>query len=131
MLEKDFDHWNEKKKQVHAAEPAKFCHPREIWRCSLGVNVGFEQDGAGKYFERPVIVIHGFNERIFFGAALTSREKDGKYYFPIGTFGGRNSFVILSQVRLVDAKRLIEKIGILDEGRFVELKSALQGTLFG
>jgi mRNA-degrading endonuclease toxin of MazEF toxin-antitoxin module len=131
MLGKDFDNWNEKKKRVHIAEPAKFCHQREIWRCSLGANVGFEQNGTGKDFERPVIIIRGFNERIFFGAALTSREKDGKYYFPIGAFGGKSSFVILSQVRLVDTKRLIEKIGILDECRFVELKSALQRTLFG
>lgn len=107
-----------------------FCHPREIWWCSLGVNVGFEQDGVGNNFERPVIVMQTFGKDTFFGAALTSRAKEGKYYFPIGVVGGKDASVILSQVRFIDAKRLINKIVTLDEENFEKLKSALRRTLF-
>ena len=62
---KDFDNWNIKKKNIHAQKSGPFCHSREVWRCSLGVNVGDEQDGTGECFDRPVVVIRGFNEHIF------------------------------------------------------------------
>jgi mRNA interferase MazF len=129
-MEKDFDGWNGEKKALNSSSAKTFCHAREIWWCALGVNVGFEQDGTGRNFDRPVIVIRGFNENIFLGAALTGKKKAGKFYFPVGLVEDKEASVILSQVRLVDTKRLIRKMGIVDEGIFVELKNALRRTLF-
>ena len=108
-----------------------FCHAREIWWCSLGINVGFEQDGTGKNFDRPVVVIRGFNERIFFGVALTGVKRKGKYYFPIGKVEGREASAVLSQVRLIDTKRLVRKMETLDESVFKELREDLKKKLFG
>lgn len=130
-MEKDFDKWNTKKKKIHGQSLAPFCHPREVWWCSLGLNVGFEQDGTGKHFDRPVVVIRGFNQNIFFGVALTQRKKSGKYYFHLGLIDGKEAFAVLSQVRLIDTKRLVKKITTIDEVLFEQLKSALQKTLFG
>ena len=129
-MEKDFDGWNMEKKELNSGSGKIFCHAREIWWCALGVNIGFEQDGTGKNFDRPVIVIRGFNENIFLGVALTGKKKVGKFYFPVGLVEGREASVILSQVRLVDAKRLVWKMGIVEEGIFKELKNALRRTLF-
>ena len=42
-MEKDFDGWNETKKQIHGRHDAPFYHERELWWCTLGVNVGFER----------------------------------------------------------------------------------------
>ena len=130
-MHKDFDTWNVKKKEIHNHNAGAFCHAREIWWCSLGINVGFEQDGTGKNFDRPVLVIRGFNERIFFGVALTGVKRKGKYYFPIGKVEGREASAVLSQVRLIDTKRLVRKMETLDEKVFKELKEALKKTLFG
>ena len=55
-IQKDFDKWNEKKKQIDAKGCGPFFHEREIWWSSLGFNVGFEQDGKGEKFGRPVLV---------------------------------------------------------------------------
>ena len=129
-MKKDFDNWNIEKKKLNSHIAKIFCHEREIWWCALGVNVGFEQDGTGKNFDRPIIVIRGFNENIFLGAALTGKKKIGKFYFPIGLVENREASAILSQVRLIDTKRLIRKMGIVDEVIFKELKSALGRTLF-
>lgn len=129
-MEKDFDRWNTKKKEIHGQEPKIFCHPREIWWCSLGVNIGFEQDGTGKNFDRPVVVIKSFNKNVFFGVALTGSKRTGKYYFPVGKLDGREASVILSQVRLIDTKRFIRKMGTLEKECFSALKLALQKTLF-
>jgi mRNA interferase MazF len=129
-MEKAFDAWNEKKKVIDKYAQPRFCYPREVWWCSLGVNVGFEEDGKGEDYRRPVVVITGFNERIFFAVALTGREKKGKYYLSLGTVGGKASWAILSQVRLIDSKRLIRKIGTLDTGTFERLKDAVKIILF-
>lgn len=95
------------------------------------MNVGYEQDGTGERFDRPVIVIRGFNECVFFGVALTGRKRIGKYYLPIGRIEDREASVILSQVRLIDTKRLVRKITMLDERTFGKLKERLQRVLFG
>jgi mRNA-degrading endonuclease toxin of MazEF toxin-antitoxin module len=129
-MEKDFDAWNIKKKAIDSDLPRIFCHSREIWWCSLGINIGSEQNGTGKYFDRPMIVMKVFSRNVFWGAALTSREKQGPLYFPVGSVEGKEALVILSQVRLVDTKRLLRKSRVLDEDIFEELKSALQRTLF-
>jgi mRNA interferase MazF len=129
-MDKDFDGWNVEKQMLHSGVEKVFCHSREIWWCALGVNIGFEQDGTGENFDRPVIVIRGFNENIFLGAALTGKKKEGKFYFPIGLIEEREATVILSQVRLINTKRLVRKMDVLDEGIFKELKNALRRTLF-
>ena len=127
---KDFDKWNTNKKNIHSKDALYFYHEREIWWCSLGINVGFEQDGTGKNFDRPVIVIRGFNKNTFFGVGLTGKKKSGKYYFYLGKINEQNATAVLSQVRLFDTKRLVRKISTLDASKFEELKSALIKTLF-
>lgn len=127
---KDFNAWNIEKQAINAGSATAFCHAREIWWCALGINVGFEQDGTGKSFDRPVVVVKRFNERIFLGAALTGKKKEGKFYFPLGCIENREASVILSQVRIIDTRRLIRKIAVLDEEIFEELKNALRRTLF-
>lgn len=130
-MKKDFDKWNDEKKKIQSESVAPFCHAREVWWCSLGVNVGFEQDGTGEHFDRPVVVIRGFNESVFFGVALTGRKRKGAYYFPVGRIEDREASAILSQVRLIDTKRLVRKITMLDETVFKELKEKLKKVLFG
>jgi mRNA interferase MazF len=128
-MEKDFDAWNFNKKAIESIGIKRFCHAREIWWCALGVNIGFEQDGTGEVFDRPIIVIRGFNENILLAAALTGKRKEGRFYFPIGPVEDREASVILSQVRLIDTKRLIRKMGMVSEDTFRELKDALRRTL--
>jgi mRNA interferase MazF len=129
-MEKDFDAWNIKKKAIDSDLPRIFCHQREIWWRSLGINIGFEQDGKGKNFDRPVVVLKAFSRDLFWGVALTSKIKKGAFYFPVGFTDGVEAVAILSQIRIIDTKRLVRKIAILDEVIFNELKNALQRTLF-
>ena len=37
---------------------------REVWFLKIGVNVGYEQDGNGKEYLRPAIILKKFNEVI-------------------------------------------------------------------
>lgn len=120
-MEKDFSGWFALKKTTHETGGTALFHEREIWWCKLGANVGFEIDGRGEDFERPVIIIKKFNLDTCIVIPLTSKPKRGKYYFPIGTVDDRDAIVVLSQIRLIDRKRLTEKIGMLPKAKFKEL----------
>ena len=61
MPPKDFDTWNALKKHIHQKRFLAFVHAREVWWCSLGLNVGTEQDGKHTAFERPVLILRKFN----------------------------------------------------------------------
>ena len=129
-MQKDFDDWNTVKKLIHRGERGRFYRERELWRCALGVNVGFEEDGTGANYDRPVLIIRGFSRDVCFGVALTGRQREGPYYLPIGEIDGRKSSVILSQVRLIDTRRLIRRMTILDEDLFDKVCKAVQQVLF-
>ena len=82
-MEKDFDNWNKRKKALNERGNAPFFHEREIWWCALGKNVGFEQDGKGKKFARPVLVFKKFNNQLFWALPLSTKIKANKFYAPV------------------------------------------------
>ncbi len=43
MIIKDFDRWNEQKKQLHNEADNLLYHQGEIWWCHLGINISFER----------------------------------------------------------------------------------------
>ena len=91
----------------------------------MGINIGFEQDGKGEKFSRPVLVIKGFSKNVFLCVPLTTKLKEGKYYNDIILNDGVKRKVILSQIRLVDSKRLIEKVCTIDEMQFKIIKQKI------
>ncbi len=116
-MEKDFDNWNNLKKDLSTKKSDVFFHEREIWFCSLGKNIGYEEDGKNELFERPVLVIRKFNNDIFLAIPLTSSKKEGKYYHQY-ELGSKTYAGIVSQIRLLDRKRLSRKIGMIKESDF-------------
>ncbi|MCI0532802.1 type II toxin-antitoxin system PemK/MazF family toxin [bacterium] len=133
-MRKDFDKWNGEKKKVNAVGKRPFFHEREIWFCSFGVNIGFEQDGSGDDFLRPIIVVRKFNNEVFWGVPLTKSKKRissnrEQYYFSFTFVDGVVSLAILSQIKLIDARRLARRIGNITEKEFSELTKKLKALL--
>jgi mRNA interferase MazF len=125
---KNFDTWNSFKKEIDLGE-GKLYKARDIWWCSLGMNVGFEQDGTGKSYERPVVVLRGFSKAVCLVVPLTTSTKENKYHVALGEIDGKPAAAIISQIRLVDTKRFIDKIGMLDKEKFEEIKNAVKDLL--
>lgn len=102
---KDFDNWNKEKKNLEniALDTLAF-HEREIWWCSIGINLGNEQDGKNELFERPVLVLKKFNNKICWALPMSAKQKDSIYYHNL-EHDGQTFSVILSQIRLVSVKR--------------------------
>jgi len=121
---KDFDGWNIQKKITDSAENKKTFHEREVWFIKVGENVGFEQNGKGGEFLRPVIVYRKFSKNVFLGIPLTKTIKEGKFYCSFD-FKGQTSVAILSQIRLFDSKRLSYSTGRMSQGDYGKLKEKL------
>jgi mRNA interferase MazF len=129
-MEKDFDAWNGEKKHIHAhQEYAPLYHEREIRWCQLGLNIGFEQDGTGNKMSRPVLVLRAFSRHVCIVIPLTTSEKKNPYHVAIGTVGGRKACAIISQLRLIDTKRLDQKIAMLDKETFEGVRKAVKDIL--
>lgn len=127
-MKKDFQSWHKDKSDIQEHKERPFFHEREIWFASIGVNVGFEQDGRGERFLRPIIILKKFNNEVLWGIPLTKNPKKGKYYFSF-LLEKEISTAILSQIRLIDAKRLQYKIGDMNLDNFKELKTKLTQLL--
>lgn len=122
---KNFDEWNEIKKKIESSfRSSVYFRERQIWWGKLGLNVGVEQDGKGKDFARPFLIIKKFNKKCFLALPLSRKNKDNKYYY---TFNLNGDYVsaLISQIRFMDRKRLMYKIGIINEDSFDEIKKAI------
>jgi len=134
-MQKDFNTWMSLKRVLNDTSEARlFFHQREIWYCHLGENIGFEQDGRGEQFLRPIVIVRKFNNDIFWGVPLTRAQKTLPFYFTFviqSDTGPANekSTAVLSQIRLVDAKRLRRMIGHISRDDFATLTKKLKALL--
>lgn len=129
-MKKDFDKWNERKKKIadrNVDNPKVIFRDREVWWCSVGVNVGIEQDGKGRNFERPVLILRKFNKHIFLGIPLTTKQKNLNLPFYFKLKGAKTeSIAILSQIRLFSSKRLLRRIEKTSPNLFQDIKKQLK-----
>lgn len=125
MWSKNFDSWNVLKKQLDERERTGHFGAREVWWCYVGVNIGREQGGHDEGFERPVLVIKGFGTDLFWGVLLSTKIKpSNRYYLPLKHDGIMFS-AIISQLRLMDTRRLIRKMYVLEPTGFKEIQLRL------
>lgn len=123
IMEKDFDLWNEQQKKLNRKK-RNFYGEREIRWCSLGLNIGSEQDGR-----RPVLVIKRFNRNTCLAVPLTTSQNKNKYFMSVGVIDDKEAFVNISQVRLIDVKRLHTKLATLDQKKFEEIRKAIRDLI--
>jgi len=123
---KDFDKWNEIKKNIDRNTITNILiHEKEIWWCSLGLNVGDEENGKENEFERPVLIIKKFNNRVCLVLPMSSRTGNPYFYHKI-FYDNKVSYVILSQIKLISTKRLKRNISNLSNNQFKIIKAKLK-----
>lgn len=127
-MQKDFDKWNGNKKNLHYHAERKFFLTREIWWCELGVNVGREQDGGKKNFQRPIIVIRALSPDTLIGVPLSTKKRMERFQATV-TFGDLVNYALLDQVRVIDSKRLLRKIGMAQNAEFEAIRRKLASLI--
>ncbi|MEK7144335.1 MAG: type II toxin-antitoxin system PemK/MazF family toxin [Patescibacteria group bacterium] len=127
-MKKDFDQWNEVKKRTHAEHPRLYT-VREIWWCALGVNVGTEQDGKGEWYVRPSVILRGFGPDACLVVPLTTSSREHALRVPVGLVEGFEARANLSQIRVIDTRRLTRKICFLGKDEYAKLRKAARDML--
>jgi mRNA-degrading endonuclease toxin of MazEF toxin-antitoxin module len=128
-MKKEFTTWNELKKEIHERGSSKLYHAREVWWCSLGINVGFEQDGSGLEYRRPALILKGLSAKTCLIVPLTTSTREHFLRPSIGLVGGKEAYALLSQLRVVDTRRLVKKIEFLDKDIFEIIRKAARDML--
>ena len=127
-----YNNWNEIKITIENENIIVGFKERDIFYMNMGKNIGFEQDGKGENFVRPVVIIKGFNKNMFFGIPLSTKIKEGKFYYKF-QFQKKDEFVeniaLLSQMRLFSTKRLLNKIGVISKEDFESLKNEFKSLI--
>ncbi len=123
-MKKDFDRWNEVKKQTHEMMRPHLYTVREIWWCRLGMNIGTEQDGKGEWYVRPCVILRGFGPDACLVIPLTTSAHKHPLRVLVGLVEGQEARANLSQIRVIDTRRLEEKVGFLETEVFSNLRKA-------
>jgi len=134
VMTKDFKGWIPIKEKIHNEAKFPTFNKREIWWCSTGINVGYEQDGKNILCERPVLIVRKFNKRLFWGLPITSKIKEHPYYHSIFYKGpsdneSKERRIILSQLRVYDSSRLSRHIVKLAEPQFDDIRNMLKSII--
>ncbi len=119
-----FDEWNDVKKNIEVNEDDIFFKERDIFWAKLGQNVGYEQNGKGEEFTRPVIVIKKYSKNMLLAIPISTALRDGNFFFQF-PFKSKVNTALLVQNRLMSSKRLVKKIGKIDSENFTKLKEKL------
>lgn len=122
----DMDTWNTLKKQLAARAHVPPSAEGEIWWCSIGINIGSEVYGKGPRFTRPVLILKKLKYSAFIGIPMSSKLKLRHDYY-ILNFKGKDSALMLGEIRKFDSRRLADKIGKLSEEKLKRVvKAALE-----
>ncbi len=128
---KEFDKWNEVKKETDTNRFRVGIKPREIFWVKIGVNVGDEEYGKGREFVRPVIVIRQLTKDLFVGVPTTTAQKENNDYFQNIFYTDKqgreiSSFAMILQQRVFSKKRVLYKIGTVKKEEFTLIVEKLK-----
>ena len=129
--QQNLDKWNKVKKGTEKENIKIYYKERDIFWTRLGENIGFEQNGKGDEFQRPVIVLKRYTNDIFLGIPLSTTKRDGSFFFQFSFLENKISTALLVQHKLYSKKRLIKKIGMINKNDFQNLKIKLYDLIFG
>lgn len=128
-MKKDFDKWNEKKKRLDSSQNLFDFHEREVWWCSIGINVGSEQHSTSDDFGRPVLVIRRFSPNVFWGIPLTTKvNKRVPFRIRVAIDGVPND-ILIEQLRAFDRRRLLRKIAVVGEADFKKVIDGIENAI--
>ena len=121
---KDFAGWNTVKIQLDAQHHAPTFQEREIWWCSVGLNIGDETNGKNKAYNRPVLILRKFNRQIFWGIPLSTKIKNSPHYHRI-VLHDKEQSAMITPLRLFDSKRITHKMGQISPSQFAKVQQAV------
>jgi mRNA interferase MazF len=127
----ELDAWNGIKKylDVRVSSSLLFPKEREVWMCSWGRNLGYEQNGSGDVFSRPALVVKKFNNQMFWCVPLSTKQKAFDFYYNFTDPDSNKVSAIIAQMRLLSVKRFSRKLYELSIEEYATLKESIIKTI--
>jgi len=120
-----FDRWNGLKRKISVKTVIPF-KQGEIYFMSVGHNIGSEIYGHDDLFLRPVFVYRKLSKTSFVGIPLTSKQRDGSYFFTFSYTKKTLSTALLNQLRVFDIRRAEYCDGHISIKDFSKLKDKVK-----
>jgi quercetin dioxygenase-like cupin family protein/mRNA-degrading endonuclease toxin of MazEF toxin-antitoxin module len=127
-MNKDFNKWNSLKQRIDQKEVIRF-KQGEIYFMSIGQNIGHEAYGKNDLYLRPVLVYRKLSKQTFIGIPLSSKQKNGTYFYTFRYTEKTLSTALLNQIRVFDIKRSEYYDGHINLSDFGKLKNKLLSLL--
>ena len=86
-------------------------------------------EGSGEEYRHPALILKGLSIETCLIVPLTTSTKDHPLRVAVGLIGGKKARALLSQMRVIDTKRLVRKIEYLDVNTFEQIRKAARGML--
>ncbi len=118
---KDFNNWTLEKIKINEKCVTLNIKEATVWWCSYGVNIGREQDGSDKNFERPIMILKKYSKDTFLCLPFTTKSKLDKISYEINLVKIKG-YLLLDQARVIDKKRLKRFIEIINKEEFNKIK---------
>ena len=101
-MKNEFDKWNIKKQKLEAEEYSEENFPQigEVWMGVIGKNIGYEQNGTGNNFSRPVVIVSKFNNKMFWAMSLSTKQKDFDFYYNFTDPNNQKSFYYNRSIKI-------------------------------
>lgn len=71
----------------------------------------------------------GLSKETCLAIPLTTSPQKHKYRIPLQDIDGKEAKAIISQIRVIDTKRLVNKIGVVDRETFHILQKSIKDAL--
>jgi len=123
-----YNDWNEQKVYIELQNIRTFFKERDIFYLRAWKNVWFEQNWKWGNFSRPFLVLKKFNNETFWWVPLSSKTKEWKYYHNF-ILNNIPQTAIISQMRLIDSKRILDKIWMIDKINYDLIKQKIKNLL--
>ncbi len=125
---KNFDKWNNLKKDLDKKEKSYKFKEREIWWISLWQNISSEIYGKWENFRRPVLVLKKLSGYSCIVIPLSTQVKTWTWFCEC-ELDNVKRIALLYQIRMIDTNRFESKIWRLDSNSFCEIKKRLSDLL--
>ncbi len=113
VYSKQWDIWHTKKQKLDKKEKKVSVKEGDLWWVHCGLNIWFEIDGKWDMFTRPCIIYKKLTGSQFLVIPASTKTKEWSWYVPY-RHQGIDSIACLQQIKVIDAKRLFEKMGQMD-----------------
>jgi len=120
-----FDRWNIIKKQLDSKKEIITFYQGNIYFMSIGQNIGHESYGKKELYLRPVLVYKKLSKTTFLGIPLTSKVKEGSYYFSFNYKKDIVSTAMFNQMRVFDIRRTEYLSGKINKNTYINLEKKL------